>query len=646
MVVQKRVFEAEEVKRRCILVGLQLNGEQRELLSWALANVAKEGDRLIAVRVSRNPQDTDRGQTSSLLKILDDFMADHENICAKKQVILAGRVAWGSSIKRILVKEAEFCGAHTVIVGASNNYSFGGSASLAKYCAKKLPSTVSLIAVHKGEIILEREATNNSKPISGEQHKPNLRSFLHPSIGMDTNHIARGSCHRLTCEKKKKFAKESKDYCLLLPDRASKKPGWPLLRKEAAGNIEASKHIEERKLSVVQWAMKLPNRSSASIPTGVEMVKQLETILGINSAACRFFHYEELQISTNCFSSENLIGKGGNSQVYSGRLPNGEQVAVKVSYLSEKSSKDFLLEMDIITRIRHDGVMPLIGVCVKDSNLIPVYSYFPRGSLEENLHCHQSSKSPLGWEKRFKVAVGVAEALNYLHYGCSKPVIHRDVKSSNILLTDECKAKLSDFGLAIWAPTASPCLTHSDVVGTFGYLAPEYFMYGKVDVKIDVYAFGVVLLELLTGRKPISDDSPKGQESLVMWATPILERGDYMELLDPKLDGKYEEHWIKRMVCAASLCIRREARRRPQMNQILELLQGEQEIEQWMSLKVNNNVTEEDEEVYPASSIGSHMGLALLDVDDDASVMSFEQNYLNSLDEYLQNRWSRSSSFD
>ncbi|RWW05805.1 hypothetical protein BHE74_00055903, partial [Ensete ventricosum] len=122
------------------------------------------------------------------------------------------------------------------------------------------------------------------------------------------------------------------------------------------------------------------------------------------------------------------------------------------------------------------------------------------------------------WDLRYKVATGVAEALSYLHNGCSNPVvIHRDVKSSNILLTDEFEPQLSDFGLAIWAPTNSTCLTHDDVVGTFGYLAPEYFMYGKVSDKIDVFAFGVVLLELLTGRRPINDDNPKGQESLVMW---------------------------------------------------------------------------------------------------------------------------------
>ncbi|PKU78166.1 Proline-rich receptor-like protein kinase PERK13 [Dendrobium catenatum] len=626
MVVEKGFAEQEkDRKERCIFVGFRIDGDGRKLLGWALANIAKEGDCVMAVNVSPN------------------------------QIILGGRMARGSSVKRILVKEAEFCAAKTVVLGASKNFSFGFSASVAKYCAKKLPSTVSVIAVHKEQIIFER-APNQPKPIVpiGVQGKQNLQSFLHPRIGMDT---------KLTAPKvAKKSMKESKDYCLISYDKMRKssrnsvsalsrklpepKPGWPLLCKSVT-SIEALKDSDERKMSVVQWVMNLPDRSFSSIKPQVNLIKELEIIVALNSSTFKFLKYEELQYSTNYFSTENLIGKGGNSKVYIGCLPNGHQVAIKVSKFSEKSSRDFLLEVDIITRLQHKHVMSLIGICVEDSNPISVYSFFSRGSLEENLH-GKRAKTPLDWDMRFKVAVGVAEALNYLHNGCPRPVIHRDVKSSNILLSDECEPVLSDFGLAIWGPTSSPYLTHGDVVGTFGYIAPEYFMYGKVSIKIDVYAFGVVLLELLTGRKPINDESPKGLESLVIWATPILERGDFMELLDPNLDGKYEENQMKRMIFAASLCIRRSARCRPQMNQILEILEGEQEIEPWMGSNVSN-LTEQDchdEEAYPSSSMESHLDLALLDADDDASVISFEQNHLNSLDEYLQDRWSHSSSFD
>ncbi|KAF7143492.1 hypothetical protein RHSIM_Rhsim05G0059400 [Rhododendron simsii] len=252
---------------------------------------------------------------------------------------------------------------------------------------------------------------------------------------------------------------------------------------------------------------------------------------------------------------DKLIGKGGCSGVYKGILPDGKPVAVKVLKSSKESWKDFTQVVD-----------GLIGVCVEDNALISVYDLLPKGNLEENLHgnasfkthlypCNSKDKSVLSWEVRCKVAVGIAEALNYLHSECSPPVLHRDVKSSNILLLDEFEPKLSDFGLAIWVPSDSSFLTDNDVVVTFRYLAPEYFMYGKVSDKINAYSFGVALLELLSGRKPISSESTKGQESLVMWAKPKLDSGDLRSILDPNLDGNIDEVQIQRMALAVrGLC--------------------------------------------------------------------------------------------
>lgn len=246
------------------------------------------------------------------------------------------------------------------------------------------------------------------------------------------------------------------------------------------------------------------------------------------------------------------------------------------------------------------------------------------------------------------MALGVAEALDYLHSGISRPVIHRDVKSSNILLSDDFEPQLSDFGLAKWASTSLSHITCTDVAGTFGYLAPEYFMYGKVNEKIDVYAFGVVLLELLSGRKPISNDYPKGQESLVMWAKPILNGGKFAQLLDPKLEKKFDNYQMERMVLAATLCIRRSPRARPQMSIILMLLQGDEEIIKWARLQVN--ASEEfdtvDDDAFPRPNLQSHLNVALLGMDeeDSLSISSVEQNVL--IEDYLQGRWSRSSSFD
>ncbi|CAN1234586.1 Protein kinase STUNTED [Linum perenne] len=396
-----------------------------------------------------------------------------------------------------------------------------------------------------------------------------------------------------------------------------------------------------RKISVVQWALRLPSRQlSLSITNGEECSK---SCLDEESGA---IVPVGLETSASLNSPEqNLIGRGGSSQVYKGCLPDGQELAVKILKPSEDVIKEFVLEIEIITALHHKNIISLLGFCFEDNkHLLLVYDLLSRGSLEENLH----EDAAFGWTERYRVAVGVAEALDYLHNTSDRPVIHRDVKSSNILLSEDFEPQLSDFGLAKWASTSSTHIVCTDVAGTFGYLAPEYFMYGKVNDKIDVYAFGVVLLELISGRKPISNDLPKGQESVVMWARPILHGGKISQLLDQSLGSDYDHEEIHRMVLAATLSIRRDPRARPPMSTVLKLLKGDTEVTKWAKQEVNVIVEDSDsldEGVSPRSDLKSHLNLALLDVEDDSlSTGSIEQNL--SLEEYLQGRWSRSSSFD
>ncbi|XP_066396040.1 protein kinase STUNTED-like [Miscanthus floridulus] len=648
---------------RCILVGLHMDAVGRDLLRWALHQQARQGDRIVAVHIYRK---SDKTNTLKLIRTLDDYLAEYEALCNQKQVVLVGRVTPGSSIQKELVKEAKLCAAMVVVLGANKKYSFGGSSCLAKYCAKKLPPTTTVVAIQDGKAVFVREAP---KPPLGAEPKPVLRTVLHPSVGLEPKVIipnpnrsarsmdfdARSCSHgAAAAPATKSFDNATKgDGSVTLEQRL----GWPLLRRAHAAAAAAApvqtpsaKNQEPRKQSVVHWVMSLPRRSapseSAEPHAGAGLESELKAMLGGSGARCRWFRYEELYDSTNHFAAENLIGNGGNSRVYRGSLAFGQQVAIKLSKASAQASKDFLREVDIITKLQHHRIVPLIGVCVEGRNLISVYSYLPRGSLEDNLH-GERSKPALSWENRYRAALGIAEALSYLHSGSSRPVIHRDVKSSNILLAEEFEPQLSDFGLAIWAPTNPTSLTHSDVVGTFGYLAPEYFMYGKVTDRVDVYAFGVVLLELLSGRKPISSDgsSPKGQESLVMWATPVLSSGDISDLLDPRLDVKHDEVEVRRMASAASLCLRRSARLRPPISQIMSILRGET-----TASIADQGSTEPDcldDEAYPAANVRSHLDLALLDVEDSESISSTEHSSgLGPLEEYLRERWSRSSSFD
>ncbi|XP_061373349.1 protein kinase STUNTED-like [Gastrolobium bilobum] len=466
------------------------------------------------------------------------------------------------------------------------------------------------------------------------------------------------------------------------------KPGWPLLHRRILSDRLSHDRSWMHHISVVQWAMRLPCRnlshaadhdkkpnicdqgqdqpvtldgeSGALVVVDAEIgiafspecnsrsiPKELEGIHERYSSTCRLFEYQELVSATSNFMPENLIGKGGSSQVYRGCLPDGKELAVKILKPSYDVLKEFLLEIEIITTLHHKNIISLLGFCFENGKLLLVYDFLSGGSLEENLHGNKKNPLVFGWTERYKVATGVAEALEYLHCKDDQPVIHRDVKSSNILLSEDFEPQLSDFGLAKWASTSSSHITCTDVAGTFGYLAPEYFIYGKVNDKIDVYAFGVVLLELLSGRKPINGDYPKGQESLVMWASPILNSGKVLQLLDPILGDNYDHEEMERIVLAATLCIRRAPRARPQMSLISKLLQGDADAIKWARLEVNALEAPEmlDDEVLSPSNLQSHLNLALLDVEDDSlSMCSVEHSV--SLEDYLRGRWSRSSSFD
>ncbi|KAL0378000.1 UNVERIFIED_CONTAM: Receptor-like cytosolic serine/threonine-protein kinase RBK2 [Sesamum radiatum] len=261
--------------------------------------------------------------------------------------------------------------------------------------------------------------------------------------------------------------------------------------------------------------------------------------------------------------------------------------------------------------------------------LFLVYKYVSGGSLEQYLHEKKrgvTGDSGLPWSARYKVAMGIAEAIEYLHNGTDRCVVHRDIKPSNILLSSKKTPKLCDFGLATWTPAPSVPFLCKTVKGTFGYLAPEYFQHGKVSDKTDIYAFGVVLLELITGRKPIESKRGPGEENLVLWAKPLLEQGGIDKLLDPQLTfTQKKSEQIARMVRAATACINNEESRRPGMGEIVRILRGKELVglnRKKAILPGNSSVHDS----YPQSlkrtksEMKSHFALAMLGVefeDDD-----------------------------
>ncbi|KAL0705213.1 hypothetical protein Bca4012_071638 [Brassica carinata] len=283
------------------------------------------------------------------------------------------------------------------------------------------------------------------------------------------------------------------------------------------------------------------------------------------------FSYEELVKATNGFSDENLLGEGGFGCVYKGALPDGRVVAVKQLKIGGgQGDREFKAEVETISRVHHRHLLSLVGYCISENRRLLIYDYVPNNNLY--FHLHAAGTPGLDWATRVKIAAGAARGLAYLHEDCHPRIIHRDIKSSNILLDNNFHPLVSDFGLA---KLALDCNTHitTRVMGTFGYMAPEYASSGKLTEKSDVFSFGVVLLELVTGRKPVDTSQPLGDESLVEWARPLLshavETEEFEALVDPKLGRNYVGAEMFRMIEAAAACIRHSAAKRPRMSQIV-----------------------------------------------------------------------------
>ncbi|KAI8028146.1 Receptor-like cytosolic serine/threonine-protein kinase RBK2 [Camellia lanceoleosa] len=276
------------------------------------------------------------------------------------------------------------------------------------------------------------------------------------------------------------------------------------------------------------------------------------------------FTFSELLTATNNFSKDNLIARGGYAEVYRGCLPDGQLVAVKRPNkgTTEDQIISFLTEIGTIAHVNHPNTAKLIGFGVQGGTYV-VLQLSPLGSLGSLL---RGSKEKLNWAVRYKIILGTAAGLLYLHMYCQRRIIHRDIKADNILLTEDFEPQICDFGLAKWLPKEWTHHTVSKFEGTFGYFAPEYFMYGIVDEKTDVFSFGVLLLELITGREALDDS----QQSLVLWAKPLLDNNNVKQLVDPSLGDNYDLEEMDRVILTASLCIEQSPILRPRMNQSLQ----------------------------------------------------------------------------
>ncbi|KAF5752894.1 serine/threonine-protein kinase [Tripterygium wilfordii] len=288
-----------------------------------------------------------------------------------------------------------------------------------------------------------------------------------------------------------------------------------------------------------------------------------------------WYTLRELEEATNGFTAENVIGEGGYGIVYHGVLADSTDVAVK-NLLNNRgqAEREFKVEVEAIGRVRHKNLVRLLGYCAEGAHRMLVYEYVNNGNLEQWLHGDVGPCSPLSWEIRMNIILGTAKGLTYLHEGLEPKVVHRDIKSSNILLDKQWNSKVSDFGLAKLLGSESNYIT-TRVMGTFGYVAPEYASTGMLNERSDVYSFGILIMELISGRNPVDYSRPPEEVNLVDWIKKMVTNRNPDGVLDPKLPEKPTSRALKRALLVALRCVDPNAQKRPKMGHVVHMLEAD-----------------------------------------------------------------------
>lgn len=300
--------------------------------------------------------------------------------------------------------------------------------------------------------------------------------------------------------------------------------------------------------------------------------------------ALRTFTFQELRAATRGFSRALLLGEGGFGCVYRGTVRGATDAPratldVAIKQLGRKGlqgHKEWMTEVNVLGVVDHANLVKLIGYCAEDDErgmqLLLVYEFMPNGSLADHLSA-RSPRPALSWPMRLRVALDTARGLRYLHEESEFKIIFRDLKPSNILLDQNWNAKLSDFGLARLGPQEGSHVSTA-VVGTIGYAAPEYIHTGRLSTKNDIWSFGVVLYELLTGRRPLDRNRPRGEQNLLDWVRPYSSDAKKLEtIIDPRLQGNYSIKSAAQLASVANKCLVRHAKHRPKMSEVLEMVQ-------------------------------------------------------------------------
>ncbi|WOG86398.1 hypothetical protein DCAR_0205601 [Daucus carota subsp. sativus] len=333
----------------------------------------------------------------------------------------------------------------------------------------------------------------------------------------------------------------------------------------------------------------------ASVPPATRSQEEI-----LESPNLKSFSFNDIKLATRNFRPDSVLGEGGFGCVFEGWIDEdtlaaakpGTGLVIAAKRLRQESfqgHKEWLAEINYLGHLDHPNLVKLIGYCLEGEHRLLVYEFMPKGSLENHLFRRSTYFQPLSWNLRMRVALGAAKGLAYLH-GPEAKVIYRDFKCSNILIDSKYNAKLSDFGLAKDGPVDGKSHVSTRIMGTYGYAAPEYMVTGHLTAKSDIYSFGVVLLEILTGRKVVDKNRSTGEQNLVPWAKPYLSsKHKVTHIMDGRIGGQYTVGAAFKAATLANQCLSTDPKLRPEMNQVVKVLQQLQDLRK--AEKVSNQLS-------------------------------------------------------
>ncbi|CAK9220779.1 unnamed protein product [Sphagnum jensenii] len=581
------------------VVGVRLQpSASSELLHWVFTTTARAGDHVVALHfidqaaiAGKGEEARERAKDEAKLAVLELLEPFRDLVCSNK-IKAKVAVVVGESMEKALVEGVGALQATMLVLGTSRAAAKPWRQTAASYCSRHSPSGCSVLVVKNKKVVFRKEACS-AKSSSIGCLVDNPVSVARKSLYSKDN---------FSCVKIPSRSQDSKVGVLecCSPRAVLEGPGSSAESEAGSSPTSTSYAVD---IEANAWtALPTTRETLGNVPLPTAADDGAGFSAGNQRRSWKTFTHEEISLATNNFDPENVVGKGGYAKVYKGVLPCGRLIAVKKHNRGENAAgkeRDFLIELGIISHVYHPNTATLLGICI-ENGLHLVFQFSQYGSLQALLHCPKGP--PLEWAVRYKVAIGVARGLHYLHEVCQRRIIHRDVKASNILLGPDFEPQIADFGLAKWLPDRWTHHTVSPIEGTIGYLAPEYYMHGIVDEKTDVFSYGVLLLELVTGRRPVDAQ----RQNLVVWAKQYLETENVKALADTQLQENYDANQMQRAVLVAALCVRQSAVWRPSMSQVLQLLALEETSDRVKADRLNRLMSKSHDFDYAAMDDDQH----------------------------------------